>query len=362
MQGITRIGVVRSKFKEPADPHEMRNHESTIYIDQNYEDGLYKIEENEYLQIVFHFHLSEEYSLQCTTYSGSFKGVFASRSPRRPSAIGVTTVKLLEKDGRKLRVKGLDAVDGTPVLDIKPYSVFLDEKEQKNVKRGHVQKHPRIEIRRNLRAGDEEALLLRVGELHGHYCPGLALGVRAATYAMKELGVVSEGMEDILAIVETNNCFADGIQYITGCTFGNNALIYRDYGKTAFTLTKRDGKGIRVAVTSTDENENSEYTALFEKVVKERGGTDKQKARFRKLSTDEAFSLLKKNVHELFAVERVTVDLPKYAPIYESLTCEYCGEKVMALRIVEKKRKMLCIPCAGEEYFQLDGTGLQKIL
>ena len=131
MKGITRIGLVRSEFKEPADPHEMREHESVIHIDEEYEDGLYKIEENEYLQVLFHFHLSEGYSLQCTTYSGKFKGVFASRSPRRPSAIGVTTVKLLERDGRTLRVKGLDAVDGTPVLDIKPYTPSLDEKDRR---------------------------------------------------------------------------------------------------------------------------------------------------------------------------------------------------------------------------------------
>ncbi|MEM2924481.1 MAG: FmdE family protein [Methanocellales archaeon] len=55
-------------------------------------------------------------------------------------------------------------------------------------------------------------------------------------------------MEEVLAIVETNNCFSDGIQFVTGCTFGNNALIYRDYGKIAMTFWRRDGKGIRIAV------------------------------------------------------------------------------------------------------------------
>ncbi|MEA1994008.1 MAG: tRNA (N6-threonylcarbamoyladenosine(37)-N6)-methyltransferase TrmO [Euryarchaeota archaeon] len=135
MNDITRIGVVKSKFTEPADPLAMRKHESLIRIDKEYKDGLYKIEENEYLQIVFYFHISKEYSLQCTTYSGNFKGVFASRSPKRPSRIGVTTVKLLERKGRELRVKGLDAVDGTPVLDIKPYSSSLDGNEQESIKR-----------------------------------------------------------------------------------------------------------------------------------------------------------------------------------------------------------------------------------
>ncbi|KXS37482.1 MULTISPECIES: tRNA (N6-threonylcarbamoyladenosine(37)-N6)-methyltransferase TrmO [unclassified Candidatus Frackibacter] len=129
MNQIKSIGRVQSKFKEAASPEEMRKEESTIIIDSKYEDGLYKIEDNDYLQVIFSFHLSEGYELIAPRRHGKERGVFACRSPRRPSSIGVTTVELLERDGRKLRVKGLDAIDGTPVIDIKPYANVMDTPE-----------------------------------------------------------------------------------------------------------------------------------------------------------------------------------------------------------------------------------------
>ncbi len=73
-------------------------------------------------------------------------------------------------------------------------------------------------------------------------------GVIAGYLAVRELGVKSRGMEEVIAIVETNNCFADGIQVVTGCTFGNNALIFKNVGKTAVTVAKQDGTAIRIAL------------------------------------------------------------------------------------------------------------------
>jgi tRNA-Thr(GGU) m(6)t(6)A37 methyltransferase TsaA len=61
-------------------------------------------------------------------------GVFASRSPYRPNGIGLTLVELLKVEGNVLYVKGLDAINGTPVLDIKPYMKDLEEKEKENTK------------------------------------------------------------------------------------------------------------------------------------------------------------------------------------------------------------------------------------
>ncbi|MCS7143731.1 MAG: FmdE family protein, partial [Archaeoglobaceae archaeon] len=94
-------------------------------------------------------------------------------------------------------------------------------------------------------------LLTKAKDFHGHICPFLAIGVRISSIAMEELRIrrdeiVSIG-EEILAIVECNNCLTDGIQVATGCTFGNNSLIYADLGKNAFTLVKRsDWNGIRI--------------------------------------------------------------------------------------------------------------------
>jgi formylmethanofuran dehydrogenase subunit E len=75
---------------------------------------------------------------------------------------------------------------------------------------------------------------------HGHCCPGLAIGVRAAELALDEVGRADD--EDIVAIVETDMCAIDAIQYLVGCTLGKGNLIYRDYGKNAFTfIRRRDG-------------------------------------------------------------------------------------------------------------------------
>lgn len=121
------IGRVKNKFVEPAPLDEIREEKSTITIKSDYEEGLYKIEKYDYLQIIFYFDRSNSYKLKAPRHSGEVRGVFASRSPNRPSGIGVTTVQLIERKGNRLIIRGIDALDGTPVLDIKPYSADLIE-------------------------------------------------------------------------------------------------------------------------------------------------------------------------------------------------------------------------------------------
>ena len=134
---MTEIGTVISQFKEPADPFEMQKKESRIEIYSEYADGLYRLDECEFIQVIFGFHLSEGYSLQHNNYRGEFKGVFAACSPRRPSPVGLTTVRLLSIDKNILCVKGLDAVDGSPVLDLKPFVPFRETDELKPNVEGH---------------------------------------------------------------------------------------------------------------------------------------------------------------------------------------------------------------------------------
>ena len=123
---LRQIGIVRNNFIEPTDPLEIRKHESLIILDQDFQEGLHKIEDNEYIQVIFYFHQVYDYTLKDRSYDGIERGIFASRSSQRPNNIGLTKVKLLEKEGEKLRVIGLDALDGSPVLDIKPYSEIID--------------------------------------------------------------------------------------------------------------------------------------------------------------------------------------------------------------------------------------------
>ncbi len=270
------VGVVRNEIDEPTDYRELKAKTSMIEIFKDYADALLGIEENEYIDIIFHFHKSE-HKLQTNTSSSPdvLRGVFATRSPKRPNLIGVTNVKLLKRKGNVLIVKGLDAVNGTPVLDIKnsDTSLFADEYDNNTIHQDKLKNNPRIDIRNNIFANRTDILMIKAAQMHGHYCPGLAMGVMAAVHAMNKMEADSDGMEDLLAITETNNCFSDGIQFVTGCTFGNNSLIYKDLGKIAFTLTKRDGKGIRVSAKPNSQDIINDifqdFKNLYQKVVAE---------------------------------------------------------------------------------------------
>jgi len=221
--------------------------------------------------------------------------------------------------------------------------------------------NPRHEIKAAVAAGDLKKLLRMTGMLHGHFCPFVAIGVKAAVRAVKEMGVNSTGMEQIIAIVETNNCFSDGVQLVTGCSFGNNALIYRDYGKTAFTLAKRNGEAVRVSVKADSkflEEREPKAMELFQKVVVERQGTEADHRRLMKLWQQTSFKMLGIPDDELFDVNRLTIQVPSYARIFANVKCSVCGENIMEPRARIKDGKPVCIPCSGQEYYQLAGNGI----
>jgi tRNA (adenine37-N6)-methyltransferase len=97
-----------------------------------FEAGLQDIEGFSHLYVLWLFDRSQAYELvgtpPCDTYA---HGVFASRSPRRPNPIGLTVVRLRGREGNKLHVQGVDMVEGTPILDIKPYLSSVPETELK---------------------------------------------------------------------------------------------------------------------------------------------------------------------------------------------------------------------------------------
>jgi formylmethanofuran dehydrogenase subunit E len=220
--------------------------------------------------------------------------------------------------------------------------------------------NPRHEIEESIKEGDLLKLLGKAGELHGHFCPFLAIGVKAAVRAVKELGISSTGMEEIIAIVETNNCFSDGIQIVTGCSFGNNALIYRDYGKTAFTLARRTGEATRISVKADRvmEERSPEATQLFERVVIDRSGSEEDRKRLGELWKELSFRVLELPDEEVFDIKKMTVDVPAYARIFASVKCSMCGENTMEPRARIRDNKPVCIPCSGQEYYQMAGDSI----
>jgi formylmethanofuran dehydrogenase subunit E len=221
----------------------------------------------------------------------------------------------------------------------------------------------REEIERLIEAGDLRDLLYKAAELHGHLCSHLAYGVKAGYIAMRDLEVKSKGMEEVIAIIETNNCFSDGVQMVTGCSFGNNALIYRDFGKTAVTVAKRDGSAIRIVLNpDVDARRAQEYPEaheLFDKIVAKREkATPEERRRLTQLFAEMSLAELEKPADEIFLIKRLNIKVPEYAPIFDSVTCSICGESLMKTRAVTGNGEYFCIPCSNREYHQMDGSGI----
>lgn len=117
------IGYVENEFGGSAHSDQIRAAESRIILDPSLVDGLRWLETCKQIMVIYYFHRSEGYDLlqyPRGDKSRPKRGVFALRSPRRPNPIGVTVSELVSIEGNVLSVRGLDAIDGTPVLDLKP--------------------------------------------------------------------------------------------------------------------------------------------------------------------------------------------------------------------------------------------------
>jgi len=227
-----------------------------------------------------------------------------------------------------------------------------------------VYSNPRREIHQKRKEGDLRWLLKKAGELHGHFCPFVALGVKAAVIALDQLDVDTEGIdEEIIAIVEVNNCFVDGVQMISGCTLGNNSLVYKDYGKNAVTLAKRSGQAIRIAVLPEYPQKMSQgvpgAAGLFERFIQRREtGTPEEMENFKEVWETLSFNQLDVPAEEQFNIEQLSLSLPDPAPILPSARCSTCGEAVMESRARLLDGKLVCLPCSKDGYFILEGRGM----
>lgn len=125
-RSFTTIGVVRSPYTEnaqvPKGPGAKHDAEGVLEIRTSFEEGLTDIEGFSHLYVVWVFDRTWEVSLMAQPPTADRPhGVFSTRSPRRPNPIGLTVVRLLRREGRRLFVQGIDMLEGTPILDIKPY-------------------------------------------------------------------------------------------------------------------------------------------------------------------------------------------------------------------------------------------------
>jgi tRNA-Thr(GGU) m(6)t(6)A37 methyltransferase TsaA len=124
----TPIGVIRTPFKDraPRQPG-LSDAEGRVEVFPAFAEGLQGMDAFSHVVLVFHLHRSEGYTLLTRTpWDEQVRGVFATRSPRRPNPIGISTVKLERRTGATLHVRCVDMLDKTPLLDIKPYLPSLD--------------------------------------------------------------------------------------------------------------------------------------------------------------------------------------------------------------------------------------------
>ena len=134
---FSRIGIIHSPFTEPAgmpiQPAGAPGIRGTVTIDEHFREGLLDLCGFSRIILLYAFHRSHGYALEVVPFLDTVShGIFATRAPRRPNAIGISIVRLIAVNGCKLIIEDVDVVDGTPLLDIKPYvpefDCFPDEK------------------------------------------------------------------------------------------------------------------------------------------------------------------------------------------------------------------------------------------
>lgn len=157
-------------------------------------------------------------------------------------------------------------------------------------------------------------------QFHGHKCPGLAIGYRAAVLAMEYLGL-SDGAQDeeLVCISENRACGVDGIQVVTGCTAGKGNLIFHMTGKDAFSFyCRKSGKSVRLVFLGCKGSQGREESMQY---------------------------ILTGPADELFAYKEATLPLPEEAHIFRDVTCAKCGETIPEPLARLENGQILCLDC-----------------
>ena len=134
---VKPIGIIHTPFNHKKDAPiqpSRSNARGEVEVYKEYEEGLEDIEGFSHIILIYQFHKSEGYSLKVKPYlDQNLRGLFATRAPRRPNQIGLSVVKLLKKKENILFIEGIDVLEGTPLLDIKPYVPDFHPKEPVNI-------------------------------------------------------------------------------------------------------------------------------------------------------------------------------------------------------------------------------------
>jgi formylmethanofuran dehydrogenase subunit E len=183
---------------------------------------------------------------------------------------------------------------------------------------------------------------------HGHWCQGLAVGIRAAEWALREMGRAAD--EEIVAVVETDMCGVDAIQFLTGCTLGKGNLIHRDWGKNAFSFyRRRDGKAARLVARPEIFGEERHLLRGYIDKMQQGVLTEAEERTWEHLREEVSRRIMEAEFSSLFEVKLPSYPEPAKASILNSLTCCRCGEQVLKSRQIECRGEIYCIPCFQKE-------------
>jgi tRNA-Thr(GGU) m(6)t(6)A37 methyltransferase TsaA len=132
------IGIIHSPHKDvkgmPIQSSGAKGIRGTVEVRKKYAGGLKDLDGFEYVILLYHFHLSKGHALEVKPFlDNSLRGVFSTRAPKRPNAIGMSIVRLLRVEGNALHIEDVDILDGTPLLDIKPYAPEFDVRKTKAI-------------------------------------------------------------------------------------------------------------------------------------------------------------------------------------------------------------------------------------
>ncbi len=153
---LNPIGIIHTPFKDinnmPIQPVAAEGIKGTIELLPEYVEGLKDLDGFSYITLIYHFHKVNGYQLQVIPFMDTEKhGIFACKAPKRPNSIGISTVKLTGIEGNIIHIEQVDMLDGTPLIDIKPFYPRYDNRE--NVSIGWLEKNKDVSLEK-LRADE----------------------------------------------------------------------------------------------------------------------------------------------------------------------------------------------------------------
>jgi len=198
--------------------------------------------------------------------------------------------------------------------------------------------------------GEAHGRFAEAAAFHGHVCPGLALGYRAAETALERLRTGRAEDEELVTIAETDACGVDAIQVLTGCTVGKGNLLFKDHGKHAFTFINRQtGEAVRITGNPSFNTDSLDpaLAPLRARVMQGRV-PDEEWAEFRERTNRVVEAILDLPAERLFTIQAVDVDIPERARIFRSVPCARCGEMTAESRVRVEDGELVCYACSTE--------------